>query len=324
MRDVARRAGVSPATVSRSLRGISNVSPETRERVLQAATDLAYVRPHPVQYVGVLAQYPAHWFHASAIAAAERVVRRSNRSLVLHSIGDAEARRHLFDEVAPRHQFDAILVVSSSFTDAEQEALRKLDVPICVVGGHLPGWPRVGIDDRASAAMAVQHLVGLGHRDIGLIALEPHSAVGVETTAARRAGFDEALTRAGLEQRPEWIVAGTSNVTGGILAAERLLTQPKLPTALFAMSDEMALGALQTLRRAGIRVPAQMSVIGFDDHEMAPCGDLTTIAQPVEIQATMATTLLLDQLEGKASTGPREITLRTRLVVRGSTGPPPG
>jgi DNA-binding LacI/PurR family transcriptional regulator len=120
------------------------------------------------------------------------------------------------------------------------------------------------------------------------------------------------------------MVAAASNVTGGIRAAERLLTQPQLPTALFAMSDEMALGVLQTLHRAGIRVPAQMSVIGFDDHEMAPCGDLTTIAQPVALQAEMATDILLEELEGLASaTTIRDIDVPTRLVVRGTTGPPP-
>ncbi len=327
IRDVARRAGVSAATVSRSLRGMSNVSLETRDRVLQAANDLAYVRTRAadsIRSVGVLARYPAHWFHAHVINAVERVLRGSNRSLVLHNIGEPEGRRYFFEQVAPRHRLDAIMVVSSSFTVAEQEALEKLEVPICVVGGYLPGLPRVGIDDQASAAMAVQHLVGLGHREIGLISFEPHSAVGVETTNARRSGFEKALARAELERRPDWIVAAASDVNGGIRAAERLLTQPQLPTALFAMSDEMALGVLQTLRRAGIRVPGQLSLIGFDDHEMAPCGDLTTISQPVGLQAELATRILLEELEGLASTTViPDIDVPTRLVVRGTTGPPP-
>jgi LacI family transcriptional regulator, repressor for deo operon, udp, cdd, tsx, nupC, and nupG len=327
IRDVARRAGVSAATVSRSLRGISNVSPETRDRVLQAANDLAYVRTraaNPARSVGVLARYPAHWFHAHVINAIERVLRNSDRSLVLHNIGEPEGRQYFFQQVAPRRQLDALMVVSSSFNEAEQEALKKLDVPISVVGGYLPELPRVGIDDQTSAAMAVQHLVGLGHREIGLISFEPHSSVGIETTNARRSGFEKTLATAELGQRPEWMVAAASNVTGGIRAAELLLTQPQLPTALFAMSDEMALGVLQTLQRAGIRVPGQMSVIGFDDHEMAPCGDLTTISQPVALQAEMATDILLEELEGLAgATTIRDIDVPTRLVVRGTTGPPP-
>ncbi len=327
IRDVARRAGVSAATVSRSLRGISNVSPETRDRVLEAANELAYVRAratNPTRSVGVLAQHPAHWFHAHVISAIERVLRSSDRSLVLHNVGEPEGRQYFFQQVAPRRLLDAIIVVSSSFNDAEQEALKRLEVPISVVSGHLPGTLRVGIDDQASAAMAVRHLVGLGHREIGLISLEPHSSVGVETANARRSGFAKTLAAAELAQRPEWEVAGPSNVTGGIRAAERLLTQPQLPTALFATSDEMALGALQTLRRAGIRVPGQMSVIGFDDHEMAPCGDLTTISQPVGLQAEMATQILLEDLDGRAgTTAICDIDLPTRLVVRGTTGPPP-
>ena len=326
IRDVARRAGVSAATVSRSLRGTSNVSPQTRDRVLQAANELAYIpigAANRTRPVGVLARYPAQWFHAQVISAVERVLRNSDRSLILHNIGEPEGKEYFFQRVAPRSQLDAIIVVSSSFSEAEQQALQELGVPISVVGGYLPGLPRVGIDDQASAAMAVQHLIGLGHREIGLISFEPHSPVGVETTNARRSGFEKTLCAADLERRPEWTVAADSDVTGGIRAAELLLTQAKLPTALLAMSDEMALGVLLTLRRAGIRVPGQMSVIGLDDHEMSPCGDLTTISQPVRMQAEMATRILLEELEGSTGTTIPDIDLPTRLVVRGTTGPPP-
>ena len=325
IRDVARRAGVSTATVSRSLRGNSNVAPETRDRVLKAAAELAYAPPAPsvrTRLVGVLARYPAHWFHSQVISAVERVLRSADRSPVLYNIGEPEGLRHFFERVAPRHQLDALLVVSSSFDDGEQDAVRQLGVPVAVVGGYLPGLPRVGIDDEVSAAMAVRHLIGLGHRQIGLISFEPRSSVGLETTTARRTGFERAMRENDLVVRPEWVIAEESDVTGGIRAAERLLTLPDLPTAIFAMSDEMALGALQTLRRAGIDVPRQMSLIGFDDHEMAVCGDLTTIAQPVRLQAEMATRILLDALEGGA-TPLDDIDLPTRLVVRGTTGPPP-
>jgi LacI family repressor for deo operon, udp, cdd, tsx, nupC, and nupG len=175
-----------------------------------------------------------------------------------------------------------------------------------------------------SAAMAVRHLIGLGHREIGLISFEPHSSVGVETMTARRAGFERSLRENDLVVRPEWIICETSDVTGGIRAAERLLTQPDLPTAVFVMSDEMSPGALQTLRRAGIDVSRQMSLIGFDDHEMAVCGDLTTIAQPVRLQAETATRILLDALDGAGPGAPAgDVDLPTRLVVRGTTGPPP-
>ena len=111
-------------------------------------------------------------------------------------------------------------------------------------------------------------------------------------------------------------------MTGGRRAMEQLLARRRLPTAVFAESDEMALGALQTLRRAGLPVPGRVSLIGFDDHEMAATGDLTTVAQPVRRQGELAARLLVEVLAGGAPDG-GEVLLPTRLVVRGSTGPPP-
>ena len=140
------------------------------------------------------------------------------------------------------------------------------------------------------------------------------------TTSARRSGFEAALAEAGIDAgRSGW--SPSVGVTGG--AGDGAAAGPRrLPTAVFAESDEMALGALQTLRRAGLDVPGRMSLVGFDDHEMAPAGDLTTIAQPVHQQGELAARLLLDVLEG-GDPPPGDVVLPTRLVVRGTTGPPP-
>ena len=119
------------------------------------------------------------------------------------------------------------------------------------------------------------------------------------------------------------MIAEPWGVSGGMRAVEQLLARRTLPTAIFAESDEMALGALQVLRRAGLDVPGRVSLVGFDDHEMAPAGDLTTIAQPVRRQGELAAGWLLSVLAGREQDGPVELVLPTRLVVRGTTGPPP-
>lgn len=318
IRAVARRAGVSPSTASRSFRPGTMVAAATRENVLRAARELGYQLPRSAEasrLIAVLARYPSQWFFAEAITAVEHVLAARNQRLVLHNMSDPGSRTAFFDSALPQGHFDGVIVISTSFTPAEQEALLRLPVPGVVVGGYLPRWPRIGVDETAAARAATQHLIGLGHRRIGLLAFDPDEPVGAETTDARRRGFDAALADNDLPADPRWIVAAEgSRMAGGREAAEYLLSQPQLPTAVFAMSDELAIGALQAIRRAGIHVPDRLSVIGFDDHEMAEYADLTTIHQPVAQQAQLAAARL--------GTPVRDTDLAFRLRVRGTTGPP--
>lgn len=326
IRDVARLAGVAPSTVSRSLSGTSYVAADTQERIRRAVAELAYLPPErPVRRaappaVAALARFPSAWFFAEAVGGVEKVLRSGGHQLLLHNVGDPEGRAHVFATLE-RWAVAGLIVVASSFTEAEREVLERLAVPIAVVGGTFPGRPRVGIDDRAGAATAVRHLVGLGHTEIGLLSFDPDDTVGRDTTDARRVGFTEALGEAGLPLRPEWVIPAGHDAVAGARAVERLLSGSRLPTALLAMSDEMALGALRTLRRAGLDVPGQMSVVGFDDQAVAEFADLTTIAQPAREQGERAAALLLDALAGRLEGAP-DVDLPTRLVVRGTSGPP--
>jgi len=322
IRDVARRAGVAPSTVSRSLTGTSYVAEDTHARIRRAAAELAYPLPRRTaapHSVAALARFPSAWFFAEAIGGIERVLRAGGYRLVLHNVGDPAARAAMPDD---GWGLAGLIVVASSLTGSERAALAELRVPVTVVGGSWPGMPRVGIDDRAGAVTAVRHLVALGHREIALLSFDPDDGVGRETTDARRQGYVDALTAAGLEVRPEWMIALGDDAVAGARAAELLLGGSRLPTALFAMSDEMALGALRTLRRAGVDVPGRMSVIGFDDQAVAEYADLTTIAQPAREQGERAAAMLLGALDDLPSDTP-DVELPTRLVVRGTTGPPP-
>lgn len=353
--DVARRAGVSTSTVSRTLRGSLNVSEETRRRVLRAASDLAYV-PSPAASrlasgrtgtVGVIVQFVARWFFAEVVRGAEAELREAGYDLLLYNVGDLVSRSHLFQTMPLRRRVDAVLAVATSFSDGERAALDRLGVPVVMVGDQIsPGRAGVGIDDEESAAMAVRHLALLGHSHIVMISGRADDPIGRETTLARQAGFRAGLRAAGLPERPDQIVAEPWGVEGGRRAMEWLLTRCRLPTAVFAESDEMAFGALRTLRRVGLDVPGDVSLVGFDDHELALANDLTTIAQPVHEQGRLAARLVLDFVTGHAATvhgltqdsvsrpaptarvvdgSPADgavIVLPTRLVVRGTTGPP--
>lgn len=328
--DVAARAGVSASTVSRSLRGSAKVSEQTRERVLRAAAELAYV-PSPAasrlasgrtHAIGVIVPFATRWFFSEVLTGMEEPLREAGYDLLLYNVGDPGGRAHFFGTMPLRRRVDAVVAVASALGPEEQEALRALGVPLAVVGGPVAGFARVGVDDQAGAAMAVRHLLLLGHQDIAMISGDPADPVGRQTTAARRAGFEAALAEAGLDTGPDRVVCEPWGLAGGMRAMEQLLTRRRLPTAVFAESDEMALGALQTLRRAGLEVPGRVSMVGFDDHEMAPAGDLTTIAQPVRDQGGHAARRLLEVLDG-GHPDAADIVLPTRLVVRGTTGPPP-
>jgi LacI family repressor for deo operon, udp, cdd, tsx, nupC, and nupG len=325
MADVALRAGVSTATVSRSLRG-SAVAPETRERVLQAARELRYV-PSPAASqlasgrtgtVGVVVPFAARWFFSEVIAGAESVLRPAGLDLLLYDIGNAQARKRFFELLPLRRRVDAALVVASSLTDAQQDHLRGLGIPLCVLGSRLEGSPSVRIDDVRAGAVAARHLVGLGHQRLAMIGGDPDDPVGTATTARRREGFVSVLEEFGLDA--SLVVSEAWGSAGGARGMARLLSDTVAPTAVFAESDEIALGALRTLRAAGRSVPGRVSVVGVDDHELAAAVELTTVAQPVREQGAAAARALLEWLSGSGSAD--DTVLPTRLMVRHSTAPP--
>ncbi len=268
----------------------------------------------------MLARFPAQWYFAGAIAAVEQTLSEADHRVILHDIGEPVRRRRFFERVLPLGQIDGLVIVSTSFDRLERRALDRAGVPITAIGGLAPGYPCVGIDDEAAAKTATEHLIGLGHREIGMLAFQPQDSVGIDTARARAHGFEQALLDNGLDLKREWTIqAEGSRMAGGVRAAERLLSLPRLPTALFAMSDELAIGAIHAARRARLTVPGHLSIIGFDDHEMAEFVDLTTIHQPVEEQAREAARMLIDGVEH----APEKTALPVRLVIRGTTAPWP-
>ena len=329
--DVAALAGVSAATVSRSLRGHSNVSPATRQRVVEAARELSYVISPQASglasgrtaTIGIVVPFITRWFFANAVAGASTVLHDAGYDVLLHHLGSASARDSFFERMPLARRVDAVLTVSLPLNEEHTLALRALDMPLVTMGARMPGLTCVRIDDVAVASSAVYHLLHQGHEDIVMLAgFDEDKGFGFASSGERRNGFRQAMTSAGLPDAAENIVvAGAYGIEGGAQAMDGLLAGPRLPTAIVAEYDELAIGALRSLRRAGIPVPGRISVVGIDDHEMSSVVELTTVRQPVQEEGATAAQLLLDTL-GERLPGPTDVVLPTRLVVRGSTGSP--
>ncbi|MGI8879597.1 MAG: LacI family DNA-binding transcriptional regulator [Jatrophihabitans sp.] len=325
--DVARLAGVSIATVSRSLRGLPEVAPATRARVLDAARQLDYVAsPFAARLasgrtstVGVVVPFVNRWFFAEVLGAVQGVLGEGGYDLLLFNLAGPSGREKFFTELPVRKRVDAVIVVSLELTGAEDVALRGLGLPIGLIGTTSAGFSSVRIDDIGSADLAVTHLISLGHEKIGLIGGDTDDPMRFTPPLHRRDGYLNALRRAGLAADPSHEVLGYFTVDGGEQAMRQMLSVAQRPTAVFAESDEMAYGALRALRRSGLRVPEDIAVIGFDDHASANLLDLSTIRQPVAEQGVRIATEMLCATESNRAS--EASVLSTELVVRGSTDP---
>jgi LacI family transcriptional regulator, repressor for deo operon, udp, cdd, tsx, nupC, and nupG len=330
IRDVAERAGVSIATVSRALHGLPRVSEATRLRVMAAAAELRYVAsPNAASLasgqnmaIGVIAPFVNGWFVATVVHNAERLLRPAGYDVLLYSLGvDPAERRRAFAGNLLRKRVDAVLVVGIRPNPEEVAALDAIGGPVTVVGAEVPGWASVRIDDEAAGRIAVRHLIELGHRRIAYIGSEPEGPMQPVASADRRLGYRTELAAAGIPHDPALETDGGFTVRGGMEAMDLLLSRPDRPTAVFAAGDEMAMGAAHVARQAGLRVPQDLSVVGVDDHEMAELFGLTTVAQPVYSQGVLAAEMILHRL-GEPHRDPPALVVPTTLVVRETTAPP--
>ncbi|WP_425246294.1 LacI family DNA-binding transcriptional regulator [Streptomyces sp. NEAU-NA10] len=325
--DIARQAGVSVPTVSRVVNGRSDVSPETRARVEDLLRLHGYrKRPSSAPARAALLDLvfndlDSPWA-VEIIRGVEEVAHAAGVGTVVSAIhgrsGDArEWMRNLRARAS-----DGVILVTSALEPTLHEQLRILGVPLVVVDPTgSPGFdtPTIGAANWAGGLAATEHLLSLGHRRIGLIAGPPR----LLCSRARFDGYRAALEAAGLGVDASLVVPGDFHPESGFTGCTALLDLPEPPTALFAASDQMALGAIEALRRRGLRVPEDMSVVGFDDlpevRWSAP--PLTTVRQPLADMGKLAVRTVLSLARGEQPDSPR-VELGTELVVRSSTAPP--
>lgn len=330
IREVARLAGVSVATVSRTLRSPERVLAETRDKV-NAAVEQAGYRPNQmaVQFrsrksgnLVILVPTLANIFFARVISGAQQAAQAANYRLLLCDTQGREAIEREFAELVYAHQADGVIQLRAY--DPYEQTLTGVDLPpivnACEVDIH-GRHPTISLDNRAAAKAVTQHLIDLGHQRIGLIKGPKSSPL----TRERVAGYQEALQQAGIAIDPELICPGNFSLQAGHDGAATLLQLPQRPTALFCENDEMAIGALKQIKQQGLRVPEDISLVGFDDIPFAAYCDppLTTIAQPTETFGRLAVEMLIALIEKKPLPA-QHVTLPFELTVRHSTAPPAG
>lgn len=329
--DVARRAKVSVATVSRALRGLPNVAPSTRERVVAAAEELSYVAdPYASRLavgrsrtIGMVVPLLGQWFYAKLFSGVESVLTPADYEVLPFALSGPGGVERFVEDLPFRKRVDGLIVADAPFDDDQLERVRDGGVELVTVGLHASLAPSVTIDNAGAARLAVGHLIGLGHRRIAIIGPLEDGRYPYSVPDERHRGYWEALKAAGCDADEALVVPGGFSLAGGAEAMQVLLALSERPTAVFACSDEMAIGAMQVARDAGLRIPEQLSVVGFDDHDVSEYIGVTTVRQDVVGQGERAAQLLLELLDGELPTGSHEVH-PTRLVVRRTTGPPPG
>lgn len=324
LEDVAARVGVSTGTVSLVLNNSSGPSAATRERVLAAAAELGY---RPDRTASRLARRRScligamldvrNTFHAELVADLHDVAEAAGYDLLLSTITPTRDSRRAIETLMDS-RCEALILLGPDAPTSRLTALGE-QMPVVVIGRRLRSTSVdvVRTDDEHGVASAVDHLVGLGHRRIAY-------ADGVRGTIAtdRRSGYLRGLRTHGLADTA-MVIAGGQNEVSGSVAARELLDAGEPPTAVIAFNDRAALGLLDGLLRAGVRVPMDMSVVGYDDSPSAhlPQVDLTTVSQDTRHQAEEAVAAVLERLDG-GRTQRREVVLEPQLVVRRTTAPP--
>ena len=307
IRDVAEAAGVSIATVSRALRGLPSVAPATRQKIEDVATRLEYV-PDPyaarlsatsAHRIIVAVPLPGQWFYAQVVAGVEAVASEEGFDLQLHVVGDDRQRRRFIGEVLPQQRrIDGAVLVDIPISGPEVRRLIGRGIRLVAVGQHVDGIVSIRIDNRRAAYDATEHLIRIGHRRIALIGGMPSGRSNLSIPGEREEGYRQALVDARISIEDDLIVNGDFSIDGGVDAARELLSMTMPPTAIFALSDEMAVGAIRAAREANLRIPEDVSIVGFDDHDFAAPIGLTTVRQPVVEQGAMAAQALLDAVGG--------------------------
>jgi DNA-binding LacI/PurR family transcriptional regulator len=330
--DVARAAGVSKGAVSFALNNRPGVGPETRDRILRAARDLGWTPSSKARALSVskalavglvVARSPetlrSDPFFPSFIAGLETVLSDRGYSLLLHVVADATREEHVYRRISSEGLVDGVFVTDLRVEDPRPALLAELGVPAVIVGPALPEpfWPAVGVDDAPGIAAAVGHLVELGHTRIAHVSGPLHMVHG----RSRAAAWSDALADAGLPGGR--CVETDFSAESGVRATRELLESAEPPTAIVYANDLMAMAGLSWAASRGMRVPADLSITGYEDTEIAahlqPA--LTTVSTDVVSWGAAAATRLLELVDGAEAT-PVELP-PARLVVRESTGPAP-
>ncbi|MHA7306554.1 LacI family DNA-binding transcriptional regulator [Arthrobacter sp. TMN-49] len=338
IKEVAELSGLSKATVSRALAGKGSVSTKSRKLAQDAAAELGFVLSYAASSlasgrhhnIGVVVPGVNRWFFSSVIDGASSELLEAGYDLTLYTTSQNETHRAtVLTDFLLRKRIDAVIAVSLELTEAEIGQLLAIHRPVLGIGGTLPGADSLRVDDFNLAKNATEHLIGLGHRRIAHIGGANEYNADFKLPGTRRSGYELAMRQAKLPTTELWQPTSDFTVQGAYATARTLLgSGPLRPTAVFAASDEMAIGTILAARDFGLRVPDDLSVIGIDGHELGQVFGLTTFDQNPRGQGALAARRILARLElpvrGDAPPYvPFAEEFPTHLVVRSSTAVPP-
>jgi LacI family transcriptional regulator len=327
--DVARHAGVGVGTVSRVLNDSPRVSEATRQKVLAAIAELDY-HPSPIAQrlslrktfaIGVIAPFVTRPAFVGRLRGVEAALTESKYDLVLYNVETTDKRDACFRELPTSQRFDGLLIIALPPTEEDVAHFHQAGIPIVLIDAYHPALSRVVIDDVKGGYMATQHLIELGHTRIAYISDPLESPFRFTSSLHRYQGYRQALDEARIPFRPEyhrWAEHGEEQARD---MARHLLDLAEPPTAIFAASDTQAMGAIQAARDADLRIPEDLSVIGYDDLQAAEYMGLTTIRQLLFESGQRGVELLLETLENSQIEPVHEV-LPIELIVRGTTAPP--
>lgn len=330
MIEVAEKAGVSVATVSRVVNGSGGVSKKLERRVRQAMDQLHYhpstlarsFKTQQTRMIGVLIPLLDHPYYSRLARAIEqRLFANDYRAIICNSEEDEE-RERAYIEMLVRQRVDGVIINSSAKNTSYTLKLKDLNVPYVLIDRNLPhaNGGKVFCDNSQGGFLGMQHLLELGHRRIGVVAA-PESQ---EPIIRRLLGISEALAQYGVPEDPDRVVTGDVQLFDmGYDAAKRLLSRKPRPTAIFALTDVTAIGVLHAAAELGLKVPEDLSVVGYDDLPVASytIPPLTTVAQPIVEMGETAVEMLFRQIESPDQPAEKAV-LSTHFVLRGTTAPP--
>lgn len=327
--DVAREAGVSYATVSRVVNNKKSVEPETRERVLMAMTRLGYVVDQRArslaggraQVIGLLVRDLGSGYIGEIVRGIDAELAVAQYELMLYTTHHRKTKESVFVTTLTRGLADGLLLILPSEPEAYMDTLLHHHFPYVLIDhqGIGKNCPLVRATNEQGGYDATRYLIELGHRRIGFITGRMHMGCAVD----RLAGYKAALTAHNLPVDPELIYEGDFFQPKGYAGARALLSLPHPPSAIFASNDVSAFGAMEAVRDQGLRLPEDVSIIGFDDIPQAASvhPPLTTVRQPLEEMGRMATRLLLEYIQDPGLPM-KQIELPTELAIRSSCQPP--
>jgi DNA-binding LacI/PurR family transcriptional regulator len=332
IRDVARKAGVSPGTVSRAINNSPLVNEETRERILQVVQELNYspnlaarrLSVGKTLTIAVIVPFFTRPSVSERLNGVMSALSESYYDLLIHNIETPEQRDAGFQDVLRRDRVDGALIVSLPIPDRYVEQVAKAELPVVLIDtcqAQLSAFHCVTVDDVAGGKAVAEYLISQGHTRIGFIGDVVDNPFHFTSSRDRYLGYREALALAGIEFDSRYYCEDEHGRRQARSAAKRVLSLPEPPSAIFAASDTQAVGVMEAAREMGLRIPQELSVVGYDDIELADIMGLTTVRQSLFESGRRGAELLLETLQDPELEPVQEL-LPTELIVRSTTAPP--